>query len=223
MISNLILRLVDEGEFSSCYTLPSRSAHASDCVRAVKIHRMGRSGVFVPSMILAKQGPGSALHNKVHKLRLEGFTLVEIAKEMGFSVNRARRILAYPKTKARDKLREAVKSGRITKPSNCQRCGSSDRVQGHHTDYSKPLDVEWLCHCCHVKIPRGPYPIRHLRVGSMPKVVPVVGDLIAKANRVTEDWKNGCVNKSAMEDLQRAAQAADIISPWCSDIVVKHE
>lgn len=33
-------------------------------------------------------------------------------------------------------------------PQPCESCGSVD-VQKHHTDYSKPLDIEWLCAPCH--------------------------------------------------------------------------
>jgi hypothetical protein len=27
----------------------------------------------------------------------------------------------------------------------CMVCGTQDRVQAHHEDYSRPLDVVWLC------------------------------------------------------------------------------
>ncbi|KKL09552.1 hypothetical protein LCGC14_2564740, partial [marine sediment metagenome] len=48
----------------------------------------------------------------------------------------------YPeKCKARDLLKYAVRSGKIKKKP-CP-CGKT-KVQGHHEDYSKPLDVEWL-------------------------------------------------------------------------------
>jgi hypothetical protein len=48
---------------------------------------------------------------------------------------------------------DAIKRGKLTKPKHCEDCGQQvqnlDRLQGHHHDYSKPLDVEWLCPQCH--------------------------------------------------------------------------
>lgn len=52
---------------------------------------------------------------------------------------------------ARNQLRHAVRTGRVAVPSRCERCGALDaRLDGHHHDYSKPLDVEWLCRECHM-------------------------------------------------------------------------
>lgn len=59
--------------------------------------------------------------------------------------------------KARGALKVAVAAGRLIRPEACQRCnripGRGARgqalIQGHHHDYSKPLDVEWLCAKCH--------------------------------------------------------------------------
>jgi len=45
-----------------------------------------------------------------------------------------------------------VRQGNITKPSTCERCGADDKkIEGSHDDYSKVLEVEWLCKSCHVK------------------------------------------------------------------------
>lgn len=49
--------------------------------------------------------------------------------------------------RARCAVRNAVTRGALLR-GPCQRCGAS-KVQAHHKDYSRPLDVEWLCFRCH--------------------------------------------------------------------------
>lgn len=48
-----------------------------------------------------------------------------------------------------NKVYRAVKNGRIIKPSKCNDCHQENRLLAHHEDYSKPLEVIWLCHSCH--------------------------------------------------------------------------
>ena len=50
---------------------------------------------------------------------------------------------------ARQALGVAVRKGQILKRP-CERCGAK-KVHGHHPDYSRPLDVVWLCPDCHRK------------------------------------------------------------------------
>ena len=47
------------------------------------------------------------------------------------------------KRRAHKALERAVSRGAIARQP-CERCGST-KSQGHHDDYSKPLNVMWLC------------------------------------------------------------------------------
>ncbi len=53
--------------------------------------------------------------------------------------------------KAHDIANNAVKSGKIKRKLNCEHCGTEGLIHKHHSDYSKPLEVIWLCPKCHKK------------------------------------------------------------------------
>jgi len=57
----------------------------------------------------------------------------------------------YPeKYHAQTALGNAVRDGLVIKPIRCSKCGQKTKLEGHHEDYSKPLNVQWLCNSCHV-------------------------------------------------------------------------
>ena len=46
----------------------------------------------------------------------------------------------------------AIRAGVIDRSDRCSGCGCSNRehrIEAHHSDYSRPLDVIWLCPVCH--------------------------------------------------------------------------
>ena len=66
----------------------------------------------------------------------------------------------YRGTKASDHaqnlLEQAIEDGLMERKTVCEKCGDSGtfkngrtKIQAHHTDYNKPLDVIWLCQKCH--------------------------------------------------------------------------
>jgi excinuclease UvrABC ATPase subunit len=34
-------------------------------------------------------------------------------------------------------------------PGRCETCGGADKLEAHHEDYRRPLEVTWLCTRCH--------------------------------------------------------------------------
>lgn len=57
--------------------------------------------------------------------------------------------------RAQNKLEKAIARGEVV-PRPCEVCGTEGTmadgrrlVQAHHDDYSRPLDVRWLCQPCH--------------------------------------------------------------------------
>jgi len=86
-------------------------------------------------------------------------------REKGLHLEKTRRHVAkyrvkYPEKDAANKIfNEAVRTGKIIRRDTCEVCGNKplpnragrSSVQGHHDDYSKPLEVRWLCHPCHIQ------------------------------------------------------------------------
>ena len=58
---------------------------------------------------------------------------------------------------AQNMVEYALRIGVLVRPSSCSECGASpgemkdgrSKIQAHHDDYNKPLEVRWLCQECH--------------------------------------------------------------------------
>lgn len=53
--------------------------------------------------------------------------------------------------RAQTAVGNALRDGKLLKKP-CQVCGTDEDVHAHHDDYSKPLEVKWLCAKCHHRI-----------------------------------------------------------------------
>lgn len=62
---------------------------------------------------------------------------------------RMRRRMFPEKLRAYNQVQRALRAGKITRPSICEGCHEEKRVHAHHRDYSRPLEVQWLCQQCH--------------------------------------------------------------------------
>ena len=60
----------------------------------------------------------------------------------------------YPEREfARSKAAQAIQSGKLLRQP-CEVCGSEQNIEAHHDDYSKPLNVRWLCRKHHLAVER---------------------------------------------------------------------
>lgn len=53
------------------------------------------------------------------------------------------------KKRAHQAVDRALRRGDLVKPDACEECGGVNRLHGHHDDYSRQLEVRWLCVPCH--------------------------------------------------------------------------
>lgn len=96
--------------------------------------------------------PRPEIEARKEEIRLRsaaGETLMSIARSLGLSHQSVSQVVNAGHFWARQRVRDAVKVGRLVRPDSCQRCGKAARVQAHHHDYSLPLEVEWVCSDCH--------------------------------------------------------------------------
>ena len=70
------------------------------------------------------------------------------AKASRIRNQRAMRARSPEKYAAWSAVSKEIRAGRLTR-GPCLLCGTTVRVQAHHEDYAKPLEVEWLCFKCH--------------------------------------------------------------------------
>jgi ribosomal protein S27AE len=70
-------------------------------------------------------------------------------------------------------VHRALRTGELVRPRWCDDCGGvevpSCYIVAHHDDYSRPLDVRWLCLRCHIRAHRprrGVGSARYARTGT---------------------------------------------------------
>jgi len=67
------------------------------------------------------------------------------------------------KYRAQQLVNYAVRTGKLVRPDSCEICyKTSVKINGHHDNYSKLLEVVWVCTSCHRKM--HPRPMDFKRV-----------------------------------------------------------
>lgn len=104
-----------------------------------------------------KKDVGEHRINNIEKIREYDRNRGRLPHRRELSTKTTRRIREqFPlKYKAQTAVNNAIRDGRLTKPEICETCNKPGRqIEGHHDDYSKPLEVTWLCSACHKQLHR---------------------------------------------------------------------
>jgi len=99
---------------------------------------------------------------------------------------------------------EAEAEGALVRPNECEECGRDVYLVKHHKDYSKPLEVAWMCIPCHSKWHvdnpdiKNPETIRSYLVTISQDTM----DVLAKVQRIRTDGSNRpCIDFLAKEAI----------------------
>ncbi len=129
-------------------------------VKSCEVARMtGESQSYVHSHKKALGLPKLLVSSKeslaiVAKLRKEGMSNMDISRKTGMHATYVSNLLHLDRHRARKLTSSAIRSGKLVRPAACENCGGDWNglgIDAHHTDYTKPLEVVWLCHLCHIK------------------------------------------------------------------------
>jgi hypothetical protein len=106
-------------------------------------------------------------------------------------------------------MKTAVRLGKL-KRLPCEVCGAPE-TDGHHDDYSKPLDVRWLCRRHHAEVHAEQRRVTGTRAGRPPRPAPtgpLVTDLRRIAKRAQRHDRETIEIRERREALVREAIAA---------------
>lgn len=79
--------------------------------------------------------------------KIKEYVKTEAGRRMRVRCEANQRIRNPQKIAARQMVRCAIVCGMLVKKI-CERC-QNPKAEAHHDDYTKPLEVRWLCHRCH--------------------------------------------------------------------------
>lgn len=98
--------------------------------------------------------------NAPHRLKARADYLLTDAGKAASEKAKRRFTERYPaKRKAHVIVGNFLRDGKIKRPDYCEKCHRTVKPQAHHCDYTKPLEIMWLCTKCHADWHRTNTPI----------------------------------------------------------------
>jgi hypothetical protein len=94
------------------------------------------------------------VNNDRIKKRAKKYSQLPSTREAHRVYDKKNKALHPEKRRARDAVNNALRSGKLVRLP-CKKCGATYKIEAHHWDYSKPLDVLWYCTEHHDDITAG--------------------------------------------------------------------
>lgn len=126
----------------------SNKSSCKECVR--ERARAYRAANLDRVMEYDRNRPNHAQRVEKNKERYKRVTANPETRAAYFKNAKLWQMRNLPKRKAHMLVGNALRDGRLIRQP-CERCGASENIHAHHEDYSKPLDVNWLCMPCHAQ------------------------------------------------------------------------
>lgn len=130
--------------------------HLNKCIECVKA-RVSKHRVDNLEKVREYDKQRSSLPHRVEaRKKYQQTEEGKIAKKRAMQSYRKRHPLKYA---AHVVTRNHIRDGKLVPADSCSVCKSTESIEGHHDDYTKPLEVRWLCAKCHKEWHRHNKPI----------------------------------------------------------------
>lgn len=87
-----------------------------------------------------------------HKEKTADYQKAYLQTESGKATHKRYRQGHPEKIKAHQAVYIVTRNGSLKRSAFCEICRLPAKTHGHHVDYTKPLEIEWLCRKCHVEV-----------------------------------------------------------------------
>lgn len=130
--------------------------HLNKCVECVKARVLKHREANLEKIQAYDKERGNLPHRVKARKEYMKTEAGKQARKRASAVQKKRYPMAYA---AHVITGNAIRDGKLTQASNCSVCNSTEKIEGHHDDYTKPLEVRWLCKKCHKEWHRHNKPI----------------------------------------------------------------
>jgi len=127
---------MSDGHLGKCKDCCKRDALIARSNRLTEVREYDRKRSNQPSRVEARRR----------------YAKTEGGREKSIKAKRAWDERNRDKKKAQTSVHNAIRDGKLIKGTACSRCGLPGKLEAHHHDYSKPLEVLWVHDSCHKAI-----------------------------------------------------------------------